>query len=78
VNSVYIDKTIKSNIRIKSNLMLASRISNRDWSRYAPADLLIEMYPEFNDSRADRFLTQQQREQKLKILFVAKEIADVD
>jgi hypothetical protein len=78
VSSLTNDKADMSNIKVKSNLMVLSRITNRDWSVFAPADLLIKLFPEFSDSRTDRFLTQQQREQKTKRMFVAKEIVDVD
>jgi hypothetical protein len=66
-----------SNIKVKSNLMIKSRMKNQSWNTFAPADLLINMFPEYRDSRANRFLTQQQREEKEKTLFYASRIEDI-
>ncbi len=68
-----------SNIQLKSNLMLKSKIHGGiGWVSYAPADLLIKLHPEFRDSRAEIFLTNEQRKQKERILFLAKRIIDIE
>lgn len=68
----------KSNVALKSNLMVKSRISSRGWVCFAPAELLIKLHPEYRDSRTDVFLSQQQLEQKKKAMFVAEKIVDID
>ncbi|MCL2019708.1 MAG: hypothetical protein FWG70_08120 [Oscillospiraceae bacterium] len=73
----------KSNIKLKSNLMLKSRIgygigTSRLWYNHSPADLFIKLFPYYRDKRMDSALTQQQRDQKNKALFFAKEIVDIE
>lgn len=59
--------------------MLKSRISGGvSWLRFAPADLLIQLHPEYRDVRIESALTLQQREQKRRLLFLAKEVIDID
>lgn len=54
-----------SNLQLKSNIITKSKIiEHTDWLTYAPADLLMQLFPEYRDSRADRFLTYKQRKQK--------------
>ncbi|NCC88096.1 MAG: hypothetical protein EOM05_09580 [Clostridia bacterium] len=67
-----------SNIRIKSNIILKSLTTSYGWTEYAPVDLLIELFPEYKDSRTDSFLSQQQRAQKKKTLYFVEKILDID
>jgi len=68
----------RSNLCLKSNMMVKSRIPDRNWIHFAPVALMIKLFPEFKDSRTDKFLTAQQVEQKRNALFVAKRIVDID
>jgi hypothetical protein len=68
-----------SNLNLKSNIMIKSRYAGKpSWWEYAPADLLIKLFPEYRDTRADRFLTPQQINQKKRLLFLADKIVDID
>jgi hypothetical protein len=67
----------KSNINLKSNLMLKSRIGSRGFIEYAPVDLAIELFPYLKDNRT-KSLTPRQEEQRERALWLAKKIVDID
>lgn len=65
----------KSSIKLLSNIMLKSRISgSKDKElNYLPVDLLPR---EYSDVRNDLLLSNYQRTQKIKRLFLAERIVD--
>lgn len=65
----------KPSLKLTSNIMLSSRISVTDSTRYKPFDTLQRGC---FGSTPDQFLSQQQITQKIKMLFWAREIRDID
>lgn len=75
----------KSNIDILSNLMVKAKhaggfgiFHQKDWERYAPAEVLVKFYPVMRDKRTHFMLSSEQREQMQRMLFLASEIVDID
>ena len=69
---------MKSNIQVKSNILLKSKITDsRGWFAYAPVELLIEYYPQYRDTRSEILMSEQQIEQKRRALLRATKIIDV-
>lgn len=67
----------QDSIKLLSNIMLKSRVKkDKDgYLSYLPFDLLPD---EYGDVRNDNFLSEYQRNQKLKRMFAAKRIIDED
>ena len=68
----------KSNVKLKSNVMLQERTSGGGVYSAMPLEALIEIHPEWKDVRLRDFLPRHQQESAKKLAYLARKIIDVD